>query len=509
MGSPNQRPDNGWRRATVIGVLCFASGLIVAGIWIRNTSSSNSVVAAHVPPLAAGPDVLRSRAEAGDAQAQFDVGMKYWNSDGVPRDFTNAATWLRKASDNGLPAAQFKLGLMYCEGVGTPLDQTETTKLWRNAADQGYALAERWVAAETEDHAESLRLYKLAADQGIFGAQLCLSAIYEEGIGVSPNPGEASNWWQTAIATERKAADQGDPEAQERLALEYADGPMVPKDDGEAMQWHERALQEYRKLSEMGDPWAQMSLAQCYADPPVGARNYSEAVKWYRKAAEQGHADAQVELAKCYDYGWGVATNKVEAVRWFRAAGERGYNIVYSILGNAYENGDGVPNDLNEALKWYRLGASQGYAEASEACARIEAQLHGDGAQSATNDKTIDPNAEYNAWAADQVRLGQLAWQNRQERDAVAKSAETIGGEVFQITDGGMLVRYGHVNYDSLLCFVEDYNTPQMVDGALVWQLKVYPIGTYTYTAVSGGSKTVKRYTVSLDKAVEWRRNKP
>ena len=64
-------------------------------------------------------DALRVRAEAGDAEAQYALGVMYANGQGVPQDDTEAGRWYRLAADQGLAEAQYNLGVMYANGNGT------------------------------------------------------------------------------------------------------------------------------------------------------------------------------------------------------------------------------------------------------------------------------------------------------------------------------------------------------------------------------------------------------
>ena len=67
-------------------------------------------------------DALRARAEAGDAEAQFNLGTVYADGEGVPQDDAEAARWFRLAADQGLGEAQNNLGFMYDTGRGVPQD---------------------------------------------------------------------------------------------------------------------------------------------------------------------------------------------------------------------------------------------------------------------------------------------------------------------------------------------------------------------------------------------------
>ena len=85
---------------------------------------------------------LLTKAKAGDAEAQFNLGDRYCHGDGVPQDDKEAVKWYRKAAEQGYAFAQHNLGVMYANGRGVPEDDKEAVKWFRKAAEQGYAFAQ-------------------------------------------------------------------------------------------------------------------------------------------------------------------------------------------------------------------------------------------------------------------------------------------------------------------------------------------------------------------------------
>ena len=108
---------------------------------------------------------LLEHAEQGDAQAQYEVGRRFWNGDGVDQDHKQAADWFDRAARHGLAAAQCALGLCYERGDGVEQD------MWQAAA---------W--------------YQWAAQQDDVEAQLHLSECYEKGRGVPKDKEKAAEW---------------------------------------------------------------------------------------------------------------------------------------------------------------------------------------------------------------------------------------------------------------------------------------------------------------------------
>ena len=116
---------------------------------------------------------LVERAEAGDAFAQFSLGFRYDNGNGVPKDDTEALKWYRLAADQGFASAQFNLGVTYDNGEGVPEDDVEAVKWYRLAADQGYATAQfnlglMYANGEgvLEDYVESYARFNVAGALG-------------------------------------------------------------------------------------------------------------------------------------------------------------------------------------------------------------------------------------------------------------------------------------------------------------------------------------------------------
>ena len=71
------------------------------------------------------PEILRQAAEQGDGDAQYNIGVKYHDGDGVPQDYAEAVKWYRLAADQGEARAQHNLGMMYYKGEGVPQDVVE------------------------------------------------------------------------------------------------------------------------------------------------------------------------------------------------------------------------------------------------------------------------------------------------------------------------------------------------------------------------------------------------
>ena len=294
-----------------------------------------------------------SREEGDEGEKWSQLGEKYYNGDGVEKDYEKAVEYYEKAAELENAAAQNNLGLCYENGHGVLQDYKEAVKWYRKAAEQGNTVAQYNLGhcyangiGVPRDHKEAVKWYRKAAEQGDTAAQNNLGGCYANGRGVPQDYKEAVKWY-------RKAAEQGDADAWYKLGVCYAHGCGVPQDYEEAVKW-------YRKAAEQGDADAQNNLGLCYAHGCGVPHDHKEAVKWYRKAAEQGDTDAQNNLGLCYAHGRGVPQNYKEAVKWYQKAAEQGNTAAKINLGECYENGRGVPKDYAIAAKWYgRAGAEE------------------------------------------------------------------------------------------------------------------------------------------------------
>ncbi len=268
--------------------------LLIVGCTIHTEKEENKDLSSETY------DHLVEMAYDGDACAQSELGMRYYNGDGIEQDYEEAVKWYKKAIEQGDASAKSRLGVCYIEGKGMPKDTLEAIKWWLLSAEQGYATA-----------------------------QYNIGGSYYFGVGVPQNYNEAVKWY-------RKAAEQGYKDAQRRLGLCYYNGEGVKQSSKEAVEW-------YRKAAEQGDLYAQYNLGGCYADGDGVSQNWVEAVRWYRKAAEQGDKYSQFNLGVCYANGFGVPQDDKEADKWFGKAAAQGFPPAEDNIGGCDTKSDKMP----------------------------------------------------------------------------------------------------------------------------------------------------------------------
>jgi len=136
---------------------------------------------------------LEPRAEAGDAEAQYWVGVMFVHGRGYPLLCHEAIRWYERAATQGHPEATFSLGFALYHGRGTSKGECTLPSDPRRAAP--------WL--------------QRAAKLGVPRAQYLIGHMYRNGNGVPPSEDAAFSWLQ-------KAADAGLPEAQFDLGLMHA-----------------------------------------------------------------------------------------------------------------------------------------------------------------------------------------------------------------------------------------------------------------------------------------------
>jgi hypothetical protein len=120
----------------------------------------------------------KADAERGDAEAQYYMGWAVNALDGSsfydgarpPGPRIDALEWIRRSANQGYDRAQFALGQRYAQGDGVAKDEAEAAKWYTLAADQGDKGAQHYLAVLYEygrgvqkDLVQAYKWYSLAA----------------------------------------------------------------------------------------------------------------------------------------------------------------------------------------------------------------------------------------------------------------------------------------------------------------------------------------------------------
>ncbi|MDB5440511.1 MAG: hypothetical protein JWM33_2938 [Caulobacteraceae bacterium] len=373
---------------TALAALWLCASPVLAAAPTRPSEAVRAVLAAQDPP--GEVERMRPLAAAGDAWAQYYLGLFYSRGEGIAADQTIAAQWYQKAADQGLAEAKTDLGLLYLQGHGVAIDRAKGVALleasaevtasqhnlcaayglglgglpvdlskaanWcKRAATSGDALGKsllgqlygRGAGGLRKDLREQLRLVTEAANQNLDLAQAQLGYLYEQGQGVAKNPVLALYWW-------RLAAAQGNATAEFDLGLAYRDGAGVKADPQRAISW-------FRLAATQGQAGAAANLAMDYQRGEGVAPDLEQALFWWRKAAAGGVSQSQKQLGLAYAYGAGAERDELRALAWLDLAIKT------------------LPTAVGEQIKATRpeLAASLGPAGAARAQALADAWTRG------------------------------------------------------------------------------------------------------------------------------------
>ena len=132
---------------------------------------------------------LRAAAEAGQSEAQFNLGLCYKRGEGVERDAAAAVHWFSRAAREGHePLAQTNLGVSYYFGEGVEQNATEAVGWFGLAAEQGEPNAmhnlgmcyAQGVGVPRADKLRALELLARAAQKGHGGARAAYETLAAE-----------------------------------------------------------------------------------------------------------------------------------------------------------------------------------------------------------------------------------------------------------------------------------------------------------------------------------------
>ena len=177
--------------------------------------------------------------------------------------------------------------------------------------------------------------------------------------------------WNRLTTAQRRTLDKGFGAWKGATEQRHADAQFdltALYDQGQGVsQSYEKAVVWYRKAAGQGDANAQCNLGFCsfmYKHAHGVLQSYKKTLVWYRKAADQANANAQCNLGYMYKQGQCMFQNYEEAVVWFRKTADKENTNAQYNPGCMYKHGQGVVQSLKEIAVWHQKAADQGYAVA-------------------------------------------------------------------------------------------------------------------------------------------------
>ncbi|MDP8232272.1 MAG: tetratricopeptide repeat protein, partial [Candidatus Zophobacter franzmannii] len=295
--------------------------------------------------------LYQKAADLGNNYSQYSLGMCYEFGQGVEADIDEAFKWYLKAAENGndeAPAslseiadtfyeneeyekavplyqkaadfddayAQYSLGVCSQNGEGVEEDLDEATKWYLKAAENGNDEARTTLAEiayffySNKEVEKAAPLFQIVAELGDAYAQSVLGQLYQNGIGVEEDLGEAIKWYLSA-------ANNGIDRVIYPLAFSY----FVNREFKNSFEWFEKS----RDIG-IDDAW--YYLGWLYFTGEGTECDKMKAKECWSKVIAPTQADFQFRIGHLYN----MNSYPKEALYWLTKAKEHGNEDAVELL---------------------------------------------------------------------------------------------------------------------------------------------------------------------------------
>lgn len=158
-------------------ILVFAVCLSFLAESAESEDLDKAFDAVHGKDYTAAYQLFLEAAEAGNAEAQCNLGILIRSGQGTEKNPAQALEWFEKSAAQGWADAQYQLGNMYEFGESVPQSYQNAAAMYTKAAEQGHASAQTNLAVlyangqgVNQDIVLAYVWSNLAASQGIVEA---------------------------------------------------------------------------------------------------------------------------------------------------------------------------------------------------------------------------------------------------------------------------------------------------------------------------------------------------
>lgn len=271
-----------------------------------------------VPNAALQIDWMRRAADAGLAEAQFEMALRNAQGKAGPIDLAEARRWYSRAAEQLYVPALCNLATMEMQGGGGPADLAVAEQHFRAAANAGFpqgTFGMGEVLRIQNRYADAAAAYERAAEAGVIEADFWLGCFARQAVGQRRDDQKAAKHFLaaalgghvlsqaiaadllrhgTGVAADANTAAHWDAEVEKQKNPElialigslYLEGRLVQRDLG-------RALHFFRNAAAHGQPVAQRWAGALLASGEAGERDLLEAYQWLWLAARNGQANAE------------------------------------------------------------------------------------------------------------------------------------------------------------------------------------------------------------------------
>lgn len=235
------------------------------------------------------------KAAKGDAIAQYQVGLAYYDGQGTSRDLLQATIWWKKSADQGNIDAIYNLGVCYANGQGVEQDDAKALEFFHKAAQHNIPEA-----------------YSYIGNRIRFGTFKPTTYVAD----IEKNM-EAAEWFSKGCSL----GDQACLVNLRKLCEECHNQGLRLRDGLDGFDINiEESIKWYALPVKYGFVPSQFDLGVIY----YNQGNRKDAEKWFVTAAENGWTDAMVNLGKLYATGWFGSADVDSADMWLDMAARQG-----------------------------------------------------------------------------------------------------------------------------------------------------------------------------------------
>ncbi|WP_455221138.1 tetratricopeptide repeat protein [Kaarinaea lacus] len=175
--------------------------------------------------------LLQREANAGNAEAQYQLGRMYDTGDKLERDRQKAVAWFTRAANQGHAESQYRLAIAYLYGIAVTKNVATGESWLSKAAQQNHPVATKmlpiYMANRSANMSTSIALswYLEKVANGDPEGQFGIGNMYEHGWGINANNAEAKKW----LAAARTAGSGGAARHMRQLkAIAASEDPDPP-----------------------------------------------------------------------------------------------------------------------------------------------------------------------------------------------------------------------------------------------------------------------------------------
>ena len=325
---------------------------------------------------------LQQAAAAGEPEAQFQLGNRYSEGNGVPLDRGIAVAWWRQAAEQGHLMADVNIGILYRMGYieHFPVDWKRVAQVFLERAEANVTFYNpimrnvdyRLILAGCYrngcgvpwDPEKAVYWFTKVAESGDNGAMYYIAEMLKGDRGLPRDEAKVFYWIE-------KSAQNGGLQAQVELAKMYLDGKGAPRNPEAAAYWAHRAAEGYGAVGEDGKP--QALLARMYYEGLGVEEDKANAVALCHKAIELGNVEAQQLLDKILGRESAAVRKSPQSFEELLQAAETGLATAQYQVAKLYLMGKGTYRDGKKGFYWMEKAAQAGNAFAAEKTAEMYA----------------------------------------------------------------------------------------------------------------------------------------